>query len=149
MTGVLTNTFYPEAFSLFRAFQQFQKKNLQKIQARLSQRTEKKETPDNHLYCSFCRHQITSLDNTIQVNGNTQHWFTNPQAISFEIFCFSEAAGCAQTGLATPEFTWFHGYRWRYAICAKCHMHLGWFYQSDAHHFYGLIIKSLIPGNQL
>jgi len=148
MTGTLSETFSPINSSIFRFFQQFQKKNLQRIQTRLAQHSQQKKTPDNHLYCIFCRHRITSLENTISVNGNAKHLFTNPQGIVFEISCFSEANGCAQTGTPTLEFTWFHGYRWRYAICAKCHMHLGWFYQSDSHQFFGLILKSLIVGNE-
>ncbi|KPA14636.1 hypothetical protein MHK_005170 [Candidatus Magnetomorum sp. HK-1] len=148
MTGLLSQTVYPVSFPIFRAFQQFKKKSLQKIQARLSELTKDKETVDNNLYCVFCRHQISSLNFTIQINGNHHHMFTNPQGIAFEISCFSQAPGCAQTGTPTLEYTWFHGYNWRYALCAKCQMHLGWFYQSDNHNFYGLIMKSLIGGNQ-
>jgi hypothetical protein len=149
MTGVISRPFNPVTIPLFRAFQQFQKKSLQKIKARLAQDSQNKEIPDNHLYCILCRNRITSLDHTIQINGSTKHCFTNPQGLLFEISCFSEAEGCAQTGTSTLEFTWFHGYQWRYAVCAKCHMHLGWFYQLNSHHFYGLILKSLIVGNQL
>jgi len=148
MTNVLSQNFFNISFPIFRAFQHFKEKSLQIIKARLEEISNEKNKDDNQLYCAFCRHQITSLDLTIQVSGSHHHAFTNPQGFAFEISCFSQAPGCAQTGTPTLEHTWFSGYRWRYALCAKCQMHLGWFYQSDNHNFYGLIFKSLILGNQ-
>jgi len=130
--------------SLFKAFQQFQEKSLKEINARLSQLSKQKERIDNNLYCRFCRNRITSTKHSIQMNGSVEHQFTNPEGNTFEIACFSVANGCVQTGKPTVEHTWFKNYAWRFALCAKCHLHMGWFYQSDHHHFYGLIRNALI-----
>jgi hypothetical protein len=46
------------------------------------------------------------------------------------------------------EFTWFPGYGWRLALCAKCNTHLGWEFRGrDEHGFLGLILSALIAPN--
>jgi hypothetical protein len=130
--------------SLFKAFQQFQEKNLNEIKTRLAELSKQKERIDKNLYCRFCRNRITSTNQSIQMNGSVDHQFTNPEGNSFEIACFSVAPGCVQTGTPTIEHTWFDNYAWRFALCAKCHLHMGWFYQSSQHNFYGLIRNALI-----
>jgi len=130
--------------SLFNAFQQFQEKSLKEIKARLDELSQEKERIDNNLYCRYCRNLITSTDHSIQINGSVEHQFTNPEGNTFEIACFSVAQGCVHTGTPTFEHTWFDNYNWRFALCAKCHFHMGWYYQSSHHNFYGLIRKALM-----
>jgi len=130
--------------SLFNAFQQFQEKSLKEIKARLAEQSKQKERLDDNLYCRFCRNRITSTRHSIQINSSVEHQFTNPEGNTFEIACFSIAPGCIQTGASTLEHTWFENYSWRFSLCAKCHLHMGWFYQSSDHNFYGLIRKMLI-----
>jgi len=43
----------------------------------------------------------------------------------------------------TTEFTWFNGYAWRIAVCAKCRQHLGWRFESPQDYFHGLILNQL------
>jgi hypothetical protein len=51
-------------------------------------------------------------------------------------------------GPATAEYTWFAGYAWRIALCARCTGHLGWRYEAQSGAtpaiFYGLLISALI-----
>ena len=98
---------------------------------------------EKRLFCAACRLPITHQDERIVVQGSHEHTFTNPQGITYYIGCFREAAGCAPSGEATVEFTWFRGYAWRIAYCAHCHVHLGWRFQSGADYFHGLIVNRL------
>ena len=98
---------------------------------------------EKRLFCAACRHPVTHQDERIVVQGGHEHRFTNPQGISYHIGCFREAAGCAPSGEATAEFTWFKGYAWCIAYCANCRAHLGWRFQSDADYFHGLISARL------
>ena len=100
------------------------------------------------ILCKVCHHLITFSDQKIPVNGTHHHIFHNPAGLVFEIGCFSLATGCVNYGTPTLEYTWFNGFTWRYALCSHCHLHLGWFYQSSASCFYGLILSNLLePGN--
>ena len=79
------------------------------------------------------------------MEGAHQHTFANPGGIVYQIGCFQSAKGCAQTGPATDEFSWFKGFRWRIVVCRACLLHLGWVFISHARgHFYGLILDRLI-----
>ena len=96
------------------------------------------------IVCRFCGHEITTEDHIISINGSHRHVFTNPAGITFEIGCFSRADGCMVHGLPTEEHTWFRGYRWNYAHCLGCLMHLGWFYQGQSDGFFGLIVDRIL-----
>ncbi|WP_372522711.1 cereblon family protein [Sulfuricaulis sp.] len=99
---------------------------------------------EKRLFCAACRHPVTHQDERIVVQGGHEHRFTNPQGIAYHIGCFREAAGCAPSGEATTEYTWFQGYAWRIAFCAHCRTHLGWRFQSGDDYFHGLIVDRLI-----
>jgi len=99
------------------------------------------------LLCARCRHPITDNDQRIDVNGSHAHTYTNPNGITFNIGCFRDAPGCAAIGAATTEYTWFPGYAWRIAECAKCGAHLGWQFTSPADGFFGLIVDRLIAAD--
>lgn len=96
------------------------------------------------LLCVRCRHPITDSDQRIDVSGSHAHTCTNPLGLTFHIGCFRDAPGCASIGAATTEYTWFPGYAWRIADCAKCGVHLGWQFTSPADGFFGLIVDRLI-----
>lgn len=97
------------------------------------------------IVCRQCRHVITAPMERRDINGAHSHTFANPEGIIFEIICFYNAWGCAYVGPASAEFTWFSGYVWRIAVCANCHVHLGWrFSTSDGRFFHGLITSRLI-----
>jgi hypothetical protein len=98
---------------------------------------------EQRLFCALCRHPVTAETERIAVGGAHTHTFTNPHGLSFRIGCFREAAGCRCHDPATLDFTWFAGYAWRVALCARCHAHLGWSYSGDDGGFYGLIVERL------
>lgn len=94
--------------------------------------------------CAACGHGITAAKFRNTVNGSHTHRFQNPDGLRFEIGCFAEAAGAAEHGEPTAEWTWFAGCRWRFACCRDCGTHLGWGYHSDdGGHFFGLILDRL------
>lgn len=98
---------------------------------------------EKRLFCAACRHLVTHQDERIPVQGGHEHRFTNPHGITYHIGCFREAAGCSVIGAATMEYSWFPGYAWRIALCANCHAHLGWRFQSEDDYFHGLIVARL------
>jgi hypothetical protein len=99
---------------------------------------------EKRLFCAACRHPITHQDERIPVQGGHEHRFTNPHDITYHIGCYREAAGCSAVGETTAEFTWFPGYAWRIALCANCHTHLGWRFQTAGEYFHALILNRLI-----
>ena len=102
-----------------------------------------KERLEKRLFCAACRHPVTHQDARISVQGAHEHACTNPLGLSFHIGCYREAGGCALTGAATSEHSWFRGYAWRIAHCAHCRAHLGWAFESASDGFYGLILDRL------
>ena len=96
------------------------------------------------LRCVNCLHAITSADQQISVDGSFEHTFTNPHNLSYRLGCFRHAPGCLLYGEPTPEWSWFPGCNWCYALCAECGEHLGWHYSAADNEFYGLILRKLI-----
>jgi len=99
--------------------------------------------PPRRLFCAACKHLVTHQHERIAVQGGHEHRFTNPQGIAYRIGCFRRADGCSPIGQPTTEFTWFRGYAWLIALCANCHGHLGWRFQSSQDFFHGLIADRL------
>jgi hypothetical protein len=106
-------------------------------------KTGSKPKKEQRLFCAACRNPVTHQDERIPVQGAHEHRCTNPHGVTYHIGCFREAAGCAAIGEATTEYTWFPGYAWRIALCANCHTHLGWRFQSQEDYFHGLIVARL------
>lgn len=108
------------------------------------QTEEKIPDTGDHVLCRQCRHPITLLSEQISVQGSHRHTFANPHGIVFEIGCFGSAGGCAYTGPASDEFTWFAGFSWKIAVCGRCLTHLGWLFTSTGFsRFHGLILDRL------
>lgn len=94
--------------------------------------------------CVTCKEMVTKVSEKTSVGGSHRHVFTNPHGYIFEIGCFNTASGCVEVGDSTSEFSWFSGYVWRYAVCHRCHSHLGWVFENGkGSFFYGLILKKL------
>lgn len=96
------------------------------------------------LLCSRCGNKVTKERYSLKVNSKSEHTFFNPQGVVFNISCFKQAQGCMAYGEPTAEFSWFGGYRWQYALCSSCHLHLGWRYISSESSFFGLIRNLLV-----
>ena len=107
-------------------------------------KTNAKPRREKRLFCAACRAWITHQDERIPVQGAHEHDCTNPHGLSFHIGCFRSARGCSRQGTAIMEHTWFKGYAWRIALCAKCQTHLGWSFETEGGGFYGLILSRLV-----
>lgn len=106
--------------------------------------TEQSEEPDAIL-CGNCFQTITNISERMTVQGAHQHAFANPQGVIFEIGCYRRADGCRYSGIPTSEWSWFRGFSWRFAICGKCLLQVGWFFSSKSDvGFNGLIINRLV-----
>lgn len=99
--------------------------------------------PIEVIYCRACGRPVTRKDSRIAVNGSHTHTFFNPAGIVFELGCFRTAPGCYHAGEATSDFTWFAGFRWRFALCGGCNSHLGWSFSSGDSSFFGLILNQI------
>ncbi len=108
--------------------------------------TKDREEEHSGIYCRFCGHGITGIEQKTSRQGSHRHVFTNPSGITFEIGIFSDVPGCVNVTEPTFEFTWFKGYAWQVSICAHCGNHLGWFWQSTDDAFFGLILDRIVEG---
>ncbi|MGH7859922.1 MAG: cereblon family protein [Candidatus Binatia bacterium] len=52
--------------------------------------------------------------------------FVNPHGIVHEIVTMRRVRNVVVLGPPTTEFTWFPGYAWEIAWCARCRAHVGW-----------------------
>ncbi len=100
---------------------------------------------DRWWLCRVCRKQIAMVDQTIRIMGATEHVFTNPHGITYQIGCFRDALNCGCVSEPTEAWTWFPGFAWRIVICSTCNQHLGWYFQGQIEAgFFGLILAHLI-----
>ena len=123
--------------------QKLSKKRLQKIAEKSRSKAGPPEENNNNIICKLCKNPITSNSHAIAIDGQRQHTCSNPAGIAFTIRSFSAAPGCVNQGTPTLDFTWFDGYAWNHSLCSHCFSHLGWFFQSDSHSFFGLISDRL------
>ncbi|MBI2704297.1 MAG: hypothetical protein HYX32_03255 [Actinobacteria bacterium] len=93
---------------------------------------------DDAVRCRGCDHELTTRKQAIEVSGAHDHTFRNPAGYSYQIVCFSDAAGCGAEGALTTDATWFPGYTWNFARCGGCAGHVGWWYVGESS-FVGLI----------
>jgi len=98
---------------------------------------------DESIRCASCDHRLSEQAYRITQSGAHEHTFVNPAGIVFHIACFAVAAGCAHVGLTEEAFTWFPGWKWQVAICARCHAHVGWIFRCAGQQFHGLIVSAL------
>lgn len=103
---------------------------------------------ENRILCANCFMIVTQKDQRLEIQGGHTHIFSNPTGHVFEIGCF-ESADCQYGGEPTAQFTWFRGFKWRFAVCAGCLTHLGWLFMAPGgYRFHGLILDSLVfPGD--
>lgn len=75
--------------------------------------------------------------------------FANPHGRVFEVVTVLHADNLLFASGSTTDFTWFPGYAWRVALCARCLAHLGWSFvgaRSDVSPatFFGLLRADLV-----
>lgn len=95
------------------------------------------------LVCAACGQRITDDDHRIEMNGAHEHTFVNPGGFVHHIGCFSVATGCSYLGPTETAFSWFPGWTWQIAACARCRAHVGWIYRNSGQQFHGLILAAL------
>lgn len=101
------------------------------------------------LLCVACHHRICQPSQRIVRGGGHEHTFFNPHGVVFHLGCFGLAPGCISAGPPSAEFSWFAGYRWLFAFCARCRNHLGWRFQDGPDGpFFGLILNRITASDQ-
>lgn len=95
------------------------------------------------LVCVVCGHHITDDDHRIEMAGAHEHTFVNPGGFVHHIGCFNAAPGCIYLGPTEIAFSWFPGWTWQIAACARCRAHVGWIYRNHGEQFHGLIVAAL------
>ena len=95
------------------------------------------------LVCVACGHRITDDDHRIEMNGAHEHTFVNPGGFVHHIGCFDAAPGYSYLGPTESAFSWFPGWTWQVAACARCRAHVGWQYRNSGEQFHGLILAAL------
>lgn len=98
---------------------------------------------DDALRCVVCDHRISEAAYRTERAGAHAHTFVNPHGIAFEIGCFVAAPGCVHVGDTETAFSWFPGWSWQIAVCARCRTHLGWIFRLAGEQFHGLILDAL------
>ncbi len=95
------------------------------------------------LVCVVCGHHITDDDHRIEMSGAHEHTFVNPGGFVHRIGCFNAAPGCSYLGPTESAFSWFPGWTWQIAACARCRAHVGWIYRNAGEQFHGLIVSAI------
>ncbi len=101
------------------------------------------DTDAHALVCAVCDHRITQDSYRIEVAGAHEHTFVNPHGIVHHLGCFALAPGCVHLGATETAFSWFPGWTWQIAVCARCRAHLGWIYRNAGEQFHGLVTAAL------
>ena len=105
---------------------------------------EKKFDEKQGICCKYCKTIITRHSARIEMHDRSTHFFVNPAGKGFVVQCFNQAEGCFVHGEPSDFFSWFTGYRWQYAHCHHCGVHLGWYFaDSLGNSFFGLITEHL------
>lgn len=108
-------------------------------------RDEAADGGDDALRCAVCDHRITDAAYRIEQAGAHAYTFVNPAGIVHHIGCFAAAPGCVHVGATETAFSWFPGWSWQVAACARCRAHLGWIFRCAGQQFHGLILAALRP----
>ena len=88
--------------------------------------------------CAICGTYVTDDGQLLYVEGLHDHDKINPHGHRFRFRSFKHAEGCEHIGQLTAEHSWFSGYLWQFAHCARCKNQLGWYFCGPGS-FYGLI----------
>lgn len=85
----------------------------------------------SHFACSACNGVIGSKSDVFSMSRTgPQSSFVNPGGFIHDTITLRKADGLIQAYNWSSQFTWFPGYAWRMAHCARCNHHIGWCYKS-------------------
>jgi hypothetical protein len=99
--------------------------------------------------CARCATKITDAFAVFGHGGAAPvQVFTNPAGRVCQVLTVTRAESLALVGPATREYSWFPGFAWRVALCAKCALHLGWSFEggdgAEPARFFGLLVSALV-----
>ncbi|TRY75187.1 hypothetical protein TCAL_01597 [Tigriopus californicus] len=105
------------------------------------------------LCCKFCLQEIGSRENMISMTQEgLQGTYVNPGGAVHETLTLSKVnrGAVRLEGNSSTQFSWFPGYAWTIAQCARCLSHLGWKFTStnrklSPRKFWGITKASIIP----
>ena len=80
--------------------------------------------------CAACAARLAREDWVLESSSAAPLVFANPHGRFFELLLVSHVIGGVFDRQATTEFTWFTGYAWRVAGCARCRAHIGWHFEA-------------------
>jgi hypothetical protein len=102
--------------------------------------------PDEEAWirCGRCGYGLARRSARTEVDGKHVHTFVNPQGIQYTFGCWTEAPGCRGCGEQSTFFSWFAGFAWRIALCARCGTHVGWSFHAETRAFVGLIADRIV-----
>jgi hypothetical protein len=103
----------------------------------------------SRLLCRSCRTPISDRDAIFSPGaGPPVQVFTNPHGRVFPVLTLKHAESLVFVGPPSLEYTWFSGYAWQVALCARCVNHLGWRFEAAAGGtppiFFGLLRAELV-----
>jgi hypothetical protein len=104
---------------------------------------QRKKSKGQRWCCAVCGTYVTQESYLVHIDGTFEHYKMNPQGQAFQFRSFIQAEGCARVGQPTEENTWYTGYFWQFAHCARCQTQLGWYFTGPKP-FFGLIKQQLV-----
>jgi cereblon len=82
--------------------------------------------------------------------SGTSGVYVNPHGYLHEVVTVRRAKNVLVSGPPTTEFTWYAGYAWEIAWCARCRNHVGWMFTAvaggDPPRFFGLRRDAIAEG---
>lgn len=102
--------------------------------------------------CKRCKTKIAVYNDIFAMaKGNVNANYCNPAGYIHETLTVHKTLENSTTLVDRPstEFSWFPGYAWQIAVCAKCSSHIGWKFLAFTKNlrpksFFGLSCKSLV-----
>lgn len=112
-------------------------------QVELAVQKSRKKHKGQRWCCAICGMYVTDDRYRIYIDGTHEHHKINPHGLTFQFRSFKNADGCERSGQPTAEHSWYTGYVWQFAHCARCKSQLGWYF-SGSESFYGLINRQIV-----
>jgi len=85
-------------------------------------------------------------------SGGPSGVYVNPHGFLHEVLTVRRARNLLVAGPPTTEFTWYPGYAWEIAFCARCRSHVGWSFTAtaggDPPSFWGLRREAIVEEDE-
>lgn len=85
------------------------------------------------ILCRRCGEELSDGSAVFAMtSGGSSEVFVNPHGVLHEVVTVHWARNLIVAGPPTTEFTWYPGYAWEIAYCARCREHSGWAFTAVA-----------------